>query len=796
MDSKFDFQGLAAALLSQARMLLTDWLPGGALTGKEYTCADLRGGPGRSFSVNVNTGAWADFANTEVRGGDLISLYAAIHDIKQGEAARQLADRYGFRLGGEREQPKEKAPRITPPPVEIERPAMRHGRFGSPSMSWTYRDESGAVLFYIARYDVESEGRGKQFVPFCWDADLRKFVMKAWPKPRPIYGLDRLSLEPDKPVLIVEGEKAADAAATLTSSYVVVSWPGGAAAWRQVDWTKLHGRRLLLWPDADRHIAKSQEEAAKHGVKVGDVLPYEAQPGPAAMAAIAGMLYGQVPEIKVIDAGIDGEREDGWDAADAVAGGWTWETFSAWAKPRLSLFGPPPAPGAAGGVSAEQIIMPDAPPAELEELAEVASRKPGGRNLYAEWERLKVSTAQNGSPICNVDNALRVIEGREEFNELVWYDDFHKRYLTRFSFETWEKGPLREWADVDELNLTAFMQRQLGLRRMSDEMVHKAAIVYAHRHTKNEPRDWLDGLKWDGKPRIAGFFVDYFGAADNNYVRAAAKNFWIGMAARVYWPGCQLDNMVVLEGAQGIRKTTALRAIGGPWYTEAKEAVTSKDFFMVLHGKLIVEIAELDSFNKAEVTRIKQVITCDTDRYRAPYARGAQDHPRMSIFVGTTNENAYLRDHTGGRRFWPIRCGAIAHEKIKADREQLFAEAIAGYRNWQTTRVDEDGWWIMPAAETAKEQEDRRQVDEWELIVAEYLSGKKETSTRDVAGHLKIETAKLDMVLQKRIAGVLRTLGWDKKNTRAGRLWRKAGELEEAALPISEPAPIEEQNPF
>ena len=780
MDSKLDFAGLAAALLSQARMLVTDWLPGGAMSGHEYTCANLRGGPGRSLSVNVDKGAWADFAG-DVRGGDLISLYAAIHGIDQGKAYRELADRYGFGPGPAA-APKEKAARITAPPPDAPSPSWRHGRFGMPSTRWTYRDESGNVLFHIARYDVEGEGKSKQFVPFCWDADLRKWVMKSWPKPRPIYGLDLLSVDPDKPVLVVEGEKAADAARALAPSYVVVSWPGGASAWKQVDWTTLHGRRLLLWPDADRHVA-TEANAEKYGVAVGDVIPYQFQPGPAAMAGIAATLHGQTPEIKVIDVGIDLERPDGWDAADAAGNGWTWDELSAWAKPRLVLFGPADAPK-----EPDQVIDAEAPPPELGELASEQPKQT--RNLYREWERLRVAVTSNGSPICNVDNALRVIEGRQEFKELVWYDDFHKRYLTRFSFDTFEKGEVREWSDVDELNLTAFMQRQLGLRRISDDMIHKAAIIYAHQHTRHEPRDWMEGLTWDGKPRCDEFFIQCFGAADSGYARAASKNFWIGMVARIYRPGCQLDNMVVLEGAQGMGKTRALEAIGGPWYTEAKEAVTSRDFFMVLHGKLLVEIAELDSFNKADITRIKQVITCTTDRYRSPYARGAQDHPRMSIFVGTTNDAHYLRDHTGGRRFWPIRCGEIKRALVAELREQLFAEAVARFKKGES-------WYEMPAAETAQEQEARRQVDEWEPIVAEYLANVTQTTTRDVAGHLKIETAKLDMILQKRIANVLRTLGWENKSVRISgsprRAWCKIGAPIEEKLPLPDAPPAAEQ---
>ena len=128
------------------------------------------------------------------------------------------------------------------------------------------------------------------------------------------------------------------------------------------------------------------------------------------------------------------------------------------------------------------------------------------------------------------------------------------------------------------------------------------------------------------------------------------------MKAREFSTGCQVDNMVVLEGVQGIGKSRALRALGGKWYSSASESVMYKDFYLILTGSLIMEIAELDSFKKAEVTRIKQVISSPHDYYRVPYGRDAQVYPRMCVFVGTTNEREYLKDTTGARRFWPIKC--------------------------------------------------------------------------------------------------------------------------------------------
>jgi predicted P-loop ATPase len=778
----FDFEGLARELLRDARLLLPAWLPGGALHGHEYICGSLRGGPGRSLSVNINTGEWADFADDASRGGDLISLYAAINGIKQGDAFKELSDKVGRSM---EKRPAEQGGvpdyKITAPPAGEECHDFTHAIFGKASKVWTYLSKDHSLLFYVARYDPP-EGK-KQYVPWSWDTLRSAWVKKSFPKPRPIYGLDQLFEHPEKPVLVVEGEKAADAARALTDAYVVVSWAGGASAWSYTDWNPLASRRLLLWPDADRLVADTPEKATRTGVNVGDTMPYAFQPGPKAMAGIASTIRVYASEVKLIDVGIDGDRLDGWDAADAASAGWTWADFLEWAKPRASIYG-----GDRGAVEADQIISPDAPPPE--DPGEIEDKLPPGRKLYAEWERLGVATSSNGSPICNVDNALRVLEGRPEFKELVWYDEFHKRYLTEFDMYSWDNGKLREWSDVDCLNLTIFMQRHLGLRRMSDEMVHKACVSYAKRHLRNEPKDWFDGLTWDGVERCESFFSKYMGAAETEYVKAASRNFWISMVARIYVPGCQLDNMVILEGAQGIGKTRAMRAVGGDWYAAAKEVVTATDFFLVLHGKLIIEIAELDAFSKAETTRIKQVVSDPTDRYRSPYERGAQDHPRMCVFVGTTNESNYLRDNTGGRRFWPIKCGTILVDDIARDRQQLFAEAVSKFKAGES-------WHIMPVDETRKEQENRRAVDEWEHIVAEYLDEKTTVTTRDVAEHLKIDINKLDMILQKRVAGILRTLGWDKKTVRANggrhiRIWHKIGAPIEVQLPIETTAEAEE----
>lgn len=386
---------------------------------------------------------------------------------------------------------------------------------------------------------------------------------------------------------------------------------------------------------------------------------------------------------------------------------------------------------------------------------------------YASWEKLGITLNGNGAPVCNLDNALKVLENK--LNGLIWFDEFHNKYFTDFDFETLNRNNRREWSDIDDLLLTNYFQRNLGISKMSDEIVKKAVITHARKHTRNEPMDWIETLSWDGVDRCEMFFHDAFGAEDKHYTRSASLNFWIGMLSRIYQPGGQLDNMVVLEGSQGIGKTTALREIGGSWYSEIKESVTEKDFFMGLQGKLLIEIAELDSFSRAEVTRIKQVITCTVDRFRAPYASTAQDHPRRSIFVGTTNEDDYLKDRTGGRRFWPIACTKISLDNIRRNREQLFAEAAAKFKDGVT-------WWEMPQECSEREQEARRQADSWEDTINYFLIGKDETTVNEIIKDcLDIKISAGDRGTQMRIGKILHILKFERvvawRDGRACRTW-------------------------
>jgi putative DNA primase/helicase len=313
-----DFERLARELLAQADTLVPAWLPGGKRSGHEWVCGDLAGNPGKSCSVNLTTGRWADFSADE-QGGDLISLYAAIHGLEQLAAARELS---GDDPAPERPRP---VPRETPPPEEAPEPLLPAPadagmpptpRKGTHEASHIYKLPTGAVVGVVHR--IREDDGEKTFRQWRWGPIRDRegvltggvgWIPLAMPEPRPLYGLQELAARPTDPVMIVEGEKTADAARKALPRYVVVTWPGGAKAWKKAHWQVLADRAHVdIWPDAD-------------------------EPGRKAAAGIALELFrAGVPKVRAVDP--TGQPE-GWDIADAVAEGWDGAKLVAWARERM-----------------------------------------------------------------------------------------------------------------------------------------------------------------------------------------------------------------------------------------------------------------------------------------------------------------------------------------------------------------------------------------------------------------------------------------------------------------------------
>ena len=235
-------------------------------------------------------------------------------------------------------------------------------------------------------------------------------------------------------------------------------------------------------------------------------------------------------------------------------------------------------------------------------------------------------------------------------------------------------------------------------------------------------------------------------------------------------PGCKVDTMPILEGSQDSGKSTAIRLLYEPWFTDDIADLGTKDSQMQICGVWGVEIAELAAIKPGENERLKAFLTRRTDRFRPSYARHVDEFPRQAVFVGTTNADVYLRDETGGRRYLPIGCGRIDLKAIERDRDQIWAEAVHRYRAGEP-------WWLTeePDVQQAREQQAARYVeDPWRPSIEKFLEGRDDASVAEILEtHLGIEPAKWSQAEQNRVARILRVLGWHRyQGPRPLRAWR------------------------
>lgn len=437
-------------------------------------------------------------------------------------------------------------------------------------------------------------------------------------------------------------------------------------------------------------------------------------------------------------------RPAGWGLDHALRDGWDKARIFDWLKSNSTVYPPP-----------KRNKKPTL--AEVWANATIKAEERRKQNpKFPIWDGWNLQLGSNGGPpLATLSNAVAILENDPALAGLVWFDEFLSRVMT--------EDPPREWGDADDLHLALYMQRDIGISRIGREIISQAVMAISHRKPRNCVRDWFDGLEHDGTPRIDQFFADCFGAEESDYTRAASRNFWLSMVARIYKPGCKVDNMVVLEGSQGLGKSTALQIIGGDWFAEQHESATNpKGFAEILQGKLLIEISEMDSFNRAEVNRVKQTVSCPSDRYRPSYGHHAKDHPRQCIFVGTTNRNDWNRDETGARRFWPIACnGAIRLDVVRENRVQLFAEAVKRHKLGESH-------WEVPQDSARVEQEARYQADPWLDVVAETIKGESSVTTSQIAEKLGIPLERRDRGVEMRIGACLRFLGWHRRQRRDG----------------------------
>lgn len=348
----------------------------------------------------------------------------------------------------------------------------------------------------------------------------------------------------------------------------------------------------------------------------------------------------------------------------------------------------------------------------------------------------------------------------------LYFDEFSGRVMVVNS------AP-REWRDDDDVSLTCYMQDTTGMTRLQKNLVCDAVDLVARRRGRHAVREYLQPLEWDEVPRIYHALEDHWGvecdeSQPTDYVRAASGNLFVGLVARVLRPGCKLDTMIVFEGAQGIHKSSALDVLGGAFYAAIDESAATKDFLQATRGKWVVEIAEMNAVTRSEHAHVKGMLSRRIDTYRPSYGRRSVDVPRQCVFAGTTNRDDWHTDDTGGRRFWPIRCGQITPDTLSAIRDQLFAEAVYRLDHGAT-------WWEMPGS-SAQVQSDRFAEHAWTSLVLDGIALQSETTMHEILTRiLKFDTDQITHQSQLTVGSILRHAGWigkpTRRNGRIGRVW-------------------------
>jgi predicted P-loop ATPase len=358
----------------------------------------------------------------------------------------------------------------------------------------------------------------------------------------------------------------------------------------------------------------------------------------------------------------------------------------------------------------------------------------------------------------------------------VWGDRGLERKNPPFALEDDHFVKIAEWLQQNEIMAGSNLARE-------------AADAVAREHSFHPVKDYLNGLKRDGKPRLHTWLLDYMGAAPEifeddtpeeksgarAYIEAVGEKWLTGAVARILEPACKNDCVPIFEGAQGTFKSSAMRALFEPWFSDDLSVIGSKDSQMQLAGVWCLEISELDAMSRGRTEEVKAFLSRQMDRFRPSYGRSVIEQGRQVVFAGTSNGEHYLRDDSGARRFWPVPSGKIRLGALKRDRNQLMAEAVSLYRASAT-------WWMdTPELIAAAERYQDRRYDEdpWHGLVVRQVGAiaglTGSVSIDQVLGEIvKKPQGQWTQTDKNRVARILKQLKWVRKKTggRGQREWR------------------------
>ena len=307
----------------------------------------------------------------------------------------------------------------------------------------------------------------------------------------------------------------------------------------------------------------------------------------------------------------------------------------------------------------------------------------------------KLKTTEKGDILPTRANIRLILNNDLRVKDTFGWDEFAQR-IAILKPPAWRKEDNQRpyWSDADDSELRYTLETLYGIdnkQKIEDETLNKAM-----RNGFHEVRKYLHGLDWDGVPRMDTLFIEFLGAEDTPYVRAVTRKTLLAAVGRVERPGLKFDNVLVLKGPQGQGKSQLLRRLGKKWFSESFTTFQGKEAFEQLRGNWIIELGELAGMRKSEVETIKQFISKQVDIYRVAYGRRISEFPRQCIFVGTTNEDTFLRDRTGNRRFWPVQVGvqeptrSVYSSETDAYIDQVWAEAEVAWRSGEEVWIGKE----------------------------------------------------------------------------------------------------------
>lgn len=443
---------------------------------------------------------------------------------------------------------------------------------------------------------------------------------------------------------------------------------------------------------------------------------------------------------------------------------------------------------AARAFEAEVDVLPplESPEAIVNQLRELIPEA-------VDWREKIVRTGKNGDgpPKVTLLNIVIILEG--VYGPVLFKEDLFSGYRIYAQDTPWGGKTDAEFSDREVPLLTEWFAKKWQFQPKRNDL-YDAVIILAAKNPFHPIKDYLKSLRWDGVERIDYWLRDYMRArdADADYLREVSRKVLVAMIARIFQPGIKFDHMLILKGKQGIKKSTALNILAGTkYYTSAILEAGNKDTILKMMSKWVIEFGELSTFNK-DIQKLKNFMTTVCDRDRLPFAHLAQDFPRKCIFIGTTNQDDFLNDASGDRRYWPVAVEKVDTERLEADRDQLLAEALNCYELGETLYLSEEVE-KKAALEQARWRPDEDAIID-RIAAALERNARKENNdmTKFSAEGFRLSDiiyqieGKDDRQTQMRVAAALKSLGYKKDTVKNTRVWVKNNDF---LLPLTTLAP-------